>query len=96
MKGTEDKLADLAGQAMDKIKEFFCQEEYTGKDVGVARIATAVLSAWTRHEQTQSARQATMFMLSRELAADKEQLAEYINLTMPNLGLVKALPKAKS
>jgi len=92
---TEKKLGSLAEQAIGKLKDFFSQEEHTGKDIGSARIATAVLSSWTRQAQTKSAEKATMFMVARELASDKEQLAEYVRLTMPDLGLTKALPKGK-
>lgn len=92
---TEKKLGGLAEQAISSLKDFFSQEEHTGKDIGAARIATAVLSSWTRHAQTKSAEKATMFMVARELATDKEQLAEYVRLTMPDLGLTKALPQAK-
>lgn len=92
---TEKKLGSLAEQAISSLREFFNQGEHTGKDIGSARIATAVLSSWTRHAQTKSAEKATMFMVARELASDKEQLAEYVRLTMPDLGLTKALPEAK-
>lgn len=94
-KNTEKNLSDLAEQAISKLKKFFNQDDHTGKDIGAARIATAVLSSWTRHAQTKSAEKATMFMVARELASDKEQLAEYVRLTMPDLGLIKALPEAK-
>ena len=95
MRDTEKKLAGLADQAMGTLNRFFRQDDRTGKDIGVARIATAVLSAWTRQQQTKSAEKATMFMVARELASDKEQLAEYVRLTMPDLNIVKALPPAK-
>lgn len=94
-KKTEENLGTLADQAINSLKDFFNQEEHTGKDIGSARIATAVLSSWTRHAQTKSAEKATMFMVARELASDKEQLAEYVRLTMPDLGLTKALPATK-
>lgn len=92
---TEEKLSSLADKAISSLHDFFSQEEHTGKDIGSARIATAVLSSWTRHAQTKSAEKATMFMVARELASNKEQLKEYVRLTMPDLGLVKALPEAK-
>lgn len=92
---TEKKLGGLADQAISSLADFFGQDEHTGKDIGAARIATAVLSAWTRHAQTKSAEKATMFMVARELASNKEQLAEYISLTMPDLSIVKSLSEAK-
>lgn len=92
---TEEKLGSLAEKAISSLTQFFGQEDHTGKDIGAARIATAVLSSWTRHAQTKSAEKATMFMVARELASDKEQLTKYVRLTMPDLGLIKALPETK-
>lgn len=94
MKNTEKKLVDLADEAIGTLNHFFSEGEHTPRDIGVARIATAVLSAWTRQQQTRSAEKATLFMVARELASDKEQLAEYVRLTMPDLSIIKALPKA--
>lgn len=93
--GTEQRFADLAGQAMDNLRKFFRKKERTSRDIGVARVATSVLSAWTRQQQTKSAAEATRFMVARELATDKEQLAEYIRLTMPDYPVAKALPEAR-
>lgn len=95
MRNTEKKLARLADEAITALSLFFKGKDPTHKDIGVARVATAVLSAWTRQQQTKSAEKATLFMVARELASDKEQLAEYVRLTMPDLSIVKALPAAK-
>lgn len=95
MTNTEEKFGSLASDAMTTLTRFFHQKERTSKDVGVARVATAVLSSWTRQQQTKSAEKATLFMVARELASDKEQLAEYVRLTMPDLSIVKALPPPK-
>lgn len=90
---TDSKLAALAERAIKSLDNFFNQEDHTGKDIGAARIATAIISAWTRQSQTKSAEKTTLFMVARELANDREQLAEYIKLTMPDLPIVKALPR---
>ena len=95
MPNPEQRFISLADQAIGSLQQFFRKKERTTKDVGVARVATAVLSSWTRQQQTKSAEKATMFMVARELANDKEQLAEFIRLTMPDLSIVKALPPAK-
>lgn len=93
---TEKKLGNLADKAIESLSDFFRQKgEHTSKDIGAARVATAIISSWTRQSQTKSAEKATMFMVARELANDRDQLAEYIRLTMPDLALVKALPPAK-
>lgn len=95
MKDTEKKLTNLADQAIDTLGDFFKKDDRGSKDIGVARVATAVLSAWTRQQQTRSAEKTTMFMVARELASNKEQLAEYVRLTMPDLSIVKMLPGTK-
>lgn len=92
---TEGRFSKLAEQAMNELQKFFRMKDATTKDVGVARVATSVLSAWTRQQQTKSATDATKFMVARELAQDKDQLAEYIRLTMPDYPLVKVLPEGK-
>jgi len=95
MKSPESQLSNLAGKAISRLSTFFNQEEHTGKDISAARVATAVLSSWTRQQQTKSAEKTTMFMVARELATNKEQLTEYVRLTMPDLGLTKALAPPK-
>jgi hypothetical protein len=92
---TDTKLGQLAERAMKSLDDFFDADDHTGKDIGAARIATAIISAWTRQAQTRSAEKTTLFMVARELAGDREQLAEYIRLTMPDLAIVKALPKGR-
>lgn len=91
----EIRLTKLAEQAMATLSGFFSEKEHTGREIGSARIATAIISAWTRQAQTRSAEKTTMFMVARELASDREQLADYIRLTMPDLPLVKALSEPK-
>jgi len=95
MPNTEERFVSLADQAITALGRFFRKKERTTKDVGIARVATAILSSWTRQQQTKSAEKATMFMIARELSSDKEQLADYIRITMPDLSIVKALPAAK-
>lgn len=92
---SEDRFGDLAGQAMNVLQKFFRKKDQASKDIGVARVATSVLSAWTRQQQTKSAQETTRFMVARELASDREQLADYIRLTMPDYPLVKALPQGR-
>lgn len=92
---TETKFGLLAEQAITALQRFFKKKENTTKDVGMARVATSVLSAWTRQQQTKSAENATRFMVARELASNKDQLAEYIRVSMPDFAVTKALPTGK-
>lgn len=88
------KFKKLADDSIDQITSYFDSD---GKDQALekkANAARSVLSSWARHEQTISAREATNFMMARELAQDKDQLEKYIKLSMPSSPLVKALPEA--
>jgi len=55
-----------------------------------ARIATSVLSSVTKHEQTQSAREATAVLVARELANNKEEFAQYLKVSTPRLAIKAA------
>lgn len=89
------KLDKLVGVAMEKLEVFLTGEDHTSKDISEAKIASGILSSWVRNRQTESAREATSFMIARELARDREQLEEYVRLTNPQSPIVKALPKGE-
>ena len=93
-KNPDVELQSLALRAINQLSDFFTAKEHGGKDIAVARVSTAVLGAWTRAQQTRSAEKATMFMVARELATDKEQLKKYIALTMPESGILTVIPQA--
>jgi len=93
-KNPDVELQILALKAMEKISDFFKESNHDGKDFAVVRVGTAVLGAWARNQQTRSAEKATMFMVARELATDKEQLRKYIGLTMPESGVLTSIPEA--
>ncbi len=89
-----ETLDTLAGLAMFKLRGFLEGGDHTGKDIAEAKIASGIVSSWVRNKQTDSALQATNFMMARELAQDRQQLETYIRLTNPQSALVKALPPA--
>lgn len=91
----DTQFTGLASQAMDKLANFLSDDEPSSKAIGAARIAASVLSAWTRHKQTEGAREATTFMIARELATNKEELRHYLAVAMPSHDLTKALPAPK-
>ncbi len=71
-----DKLKD---EAIDCIHEFLVGDN--GDDAEAMRkvkVATSVISSYTRHEQTESAREQTVLIVGREMTADKDAFAEYI------------------
>lgn len=98
MAGEETALGLLASKAVRALSEFFDTEssKIDVEDVGRARIAASVLSSYTKLKQVQSSREATTLSMARELARDKEEMALYIKMSMPNAPLVKALKAASS
>jgi len=88
----DEVFDELAGKAISNLSSFFDGGFENKEDMLAARLAATVLSSWTRHKQTQGAREAVRFSMARELAADSERLAEYMRITMPESPVTKALP----
>lgn len=89
MTNTVSELEGLAGLAIGKLRSFLDGAEPTTKDIAEARVATSVLNSWVRLEQARGAREATTFMIARELAQDREQLQEYVNRALPSSPFAK-------
>lgn len=85
-------LESLTNQAITTLSEFLGSDDVDTKQIGRARVAASVLSNYARMQQVRSAREATTFMMARELAQDSETLAKYLRASMPNSPVVKALP----
>ena len=85
------KFDNLSNKAIEALEEFLDSDDSGKEALGRARVAGSILSAWTRHRQTLGARDATSFMLARELAEDREELLKYVALAMPENLLVKQL-----
>ena len=80
-----DKWDELFNEASRTILGFMRRPEPEG--MPNVKIATSVLSSYTRHEATESARQQTAVIVARSLAEDKQQFAEYLRLSVPQLSL---------
>lgn len=91
-KTEEITLERLTNQAIATLSEFLGSDDVDTKQIGRARVAASVLSNWSRLQQVRSAREATTFMMARELAQDHETLERYLRAAMPNSPMVKALP----
>ena len=85
----------LGAEAVSALRKFLVQSEHTSLDIGKARVAASALSAWTRHKQTDSARESNFLLLARELAQNTEEFRTFVRLGMPNAPIVKALPAKK-
>lgn len=84
-----DQLATLS---MGALKEFLQSKDHGKEDIAAARVASSVLASWSRHKQTEGAREATLFMMARELAKDQDELQQYIAIAAPASPFAKALP----
>lgn len=91
------KDLDLLGaEAVSALRKFLAgQDNATSLDIGKARVAASALSAWTRHRQTESARESNFLVLARELAENKEQFKKFVRVAMPNAPILAALPAGK-
>jgi hypothetical protein len=86
----------LAADSVSALRKFLQQGEHTSMDIGAARVAASALSAWSRHKQTESARESNFIILARELAENKQQFRKFVIAAMPEAAIVKALPVAKA
>lgn len=50
-----------------------------------ARVAQSILSAVTRHEATESAREQTRVVIARGVSRDHEDFAEYVKISLPHM-----------
>ena len=91
-RGTKD-MQDLFDAGKKKLLKFLAKEKYTSTDIGAAKIASSVLSAYTRMGATESANKTTELLLIREVNASPEQLRRYIELTQPSHPLLRVIPK---
>lgn len=76
---------ELVKESTRVVLEFFQSESADSMSIGRARIATSVLSSYTRHEQTESARAATAVAIGRIVTTNPAEFAAYLNASMPQL-----------
>lgn len=92
------RLEPVIEPAVKTLQAVFRPGEPEEGDLMKARLASSVLSTWARLRASERAQETLYFNMAQALATDREQLAHYIELTMPNvipIGAikVKALPK---
>ena len=94
MDNKDVQFDELFQGAAQGLREFFQSGgDITEKELARARICSTVVSAWSRYEQTKRAKEATQFMMARELATNRDQLAAYVRISMPEASIIKALPQ---
>lgn len=82
----------MIGEASKVIMSFFKQKGEVDDNIyKKVKVATSVLSSYTRHEQTESAKEQTALIVARELSANKEEFATYLRVSIPRLGALKEI-----
>lgn len=82
----QNSWGKLFEEASKQIMNFF--KNPTQENMPKVKVATSVLSSYTRHEQTESARDQTAVIIARHLSDNKEEFAEYLKISSPKLGLI--------
>lgn len=86
-------MKDLALKSIGVLSDFLSNPTEAKDKVLAVKAAQVSLSNYTRHEQTQGARDATTFMMARELAQNPDELAHYMKVAMPSSQVTKAIPQ---
>lgn len=94
--GIDQKVTILKDLALTRLIEFHQSgDDITEKDITNARIASSNLSSCIKDEQRRVVQDGFKLRLGSELSRNKEELAEYIQRTLPQYSMPKALPEAK-
>ena len=94
-KGQQATMVPVAESEMDwgaltlaskqVLLDFFTVDSGDALAMGRARIAASVLSSYTRHEATESARATTAVMIAKTVATNTEEFAAYLRVSAPQL-----------
>ena len=83
----EFEWKDLLGESKRVLLTFFQGESADSMAIGRARVASSILSSYTRHEATESARASTAVAIARTIATSPQEFAAYLNASMPQLNV---------
>ena len=92
-KMTSEEFEDLAAEAKARLHDFLTKDFHNEDVIPSVRVAASVLSSWSRFHQTESAREATGFIMARELAQTPQEFKRYVAVACPNVPLVKMIEK---
>lgn len=95
MNRDSQRLEGIVDEAVSAIRLIFQPGEHTDGEVVAARIGSSVLATWAKLKQSERAQEAVYFAMARELAEDRDQLAKYIEMTLPDVPLVRVLDAKK-
>lgn len=77
----EEVRAEVRLAAYAKLRDTFKADEFDD----VAKLSKDTLAVMAREEQTAGAQLRTRFVIARTLAKDKDQLANYVGATTPEI-----------
>ena len=89
---TTEEVGRESRLALSKVRAYLTSDGQDKSLYQQARVASNLLGTWSRLQQTERARDANIIMMARDLAANKDELREYLRVAMPSSPLVKALP----
>jgi len=89
------RLEPIIEPAVQALRKVFMGGNHEDADVTAARLASSVLATWARLKQAERAQEGIYFAMARELAEDREQLARYIRLTLPDVPIVRVMDAKK-
>ena len=95
-KMAKDNWEELKNDAVETLRKFFKVESPDDETIKKVKIATSILSSYTRHEQTESAKEQTAVIVGRELSSNKDEFAEYLRISIPRLNQIKTLEGSKN
>jgi hypothetical protein len=87
-----DPIVDDAVQALRRVLKAGDHDE---AEIQQARIASSVLSTWSKLKQTDRAQEGMYLTMARDLAEDRDELARYIELTLPEAPIAGVVGKKK-
>lgn len=94
MQQDSKRLEPLLDDAIKSLRTVF-RGDRKDEDIAVARIAASVIATHSRLRQSERAEQGLLFNMAQALAEDKEQLAQYLRATVPEMPMVKKVEVKK-
>jgi len=89
-----EEFGQLANTCLTRLKDFFSLANsgtHTSSELAEAKLASALLSSYTRHIQTHGAHEAAMIMMAREIADDKGHLRKILGMVLTGKHVTLAL-----
>lgn len=87
----DQQLEELVRRAMFRLGQFFKKTTHDGEERADAKVATSVLATWARNNQNKNADRSLTVVVAKELGLTRDQFAQVVKETMPQLGIARLL-----